>query len=161
MFLVFGVDQEKGVPHYDDHKKIWHPDDWELFDRSVAYCITKGKSYNIVVRIIFPILPAALALAAQKNGWGLMNWLNFPHGIEVLLSIMLMDMAIYTQHLIFHSMPVLWKLHLVHHLDLDGCRQVLPDHGGGEPDMGGYLTPVFSDRVRFFREVHGKAYQHG
>ncbi|MFZ3383859.1 MAG: PAS domain-containing protein, partial [Candidatus Methanoperedens sp.] len=53
MFVVFGVDPKNGVPHYDEHRKIWHPDDWELFNNSVQEC-EKGKPYNIVVRVIFP-----------------------------------------------------------------------------------------------------------
>jgi len=53
MFSVFGVNPENGVPHYDDHKKIWHPDDWDLFDKAVQGAIA-GKPYNIIVRIIFP-----------------------------------------------------------------------------------------------------------
>ena len=53
MFVVFGVDPGNGVPHYDEHREIWHPDDWELFNNSVQEC-EKGKPYNIVVRIIFP-----------------------------------------------------------------------------------------------------------
>lgn len=53
MFVVFGVNPANGVPHYDEHRQIWHPDDWDLFNTSVEEC-KKGKSYNIVVRIIFP-----------------------------------------------------------------------------------------------------------
>ena len=53
MFVVFGVDPKNGVPQYDEHRKIWHPDDWELFNTSVQEC-EKGKPYNIIVRVIFP-----------------------------------------------------------------------------------------------------------
>ena len=52
MFVIFGVDPGKGVPHYDEHRKIWHPEDWDMFNASVQEC-EKGKPYNIIVRIIF------------------------------------------------------------------------------------------------------------
>ena len=53
MFVVFGVEPGKGVPHYDEHRKIWHPDDWDTIQHFSEEC-EKGKPYNIVVRIIFP-----------------------------------------------------------------------------------------------------------
>ena len=54
MYVVFGVDPEQGQPSYEDHKKNWHPDDWDMFDQAVQDAIQLGKSYNIVIRIIFP-----------------------------------------------------------------------------------------------------------
>ena len=53
MFVVCGYDPASGVPSYANHKKTWHPDDWEMFDAAVQACI-KGTPYNIVIRIIFP-----------------------------------------------------------------------------------------------------------
>ncbi len=53
MFVIFGAKPGNGVPHYDEHRKILHPDDWNLFDTSVQEC-KKGKPYNIVIRLIFP-----------------------------------------------------------------------------------------------------------
>ena len=54
MYVVFGVDPEQGQPSYEDHKKNWHPDDWDMFDQAVQDASQLGKSYNIVIRIIFP-----------------------------------------------------------------------------------------------------------
>jgi PAS domain S-box-containing protein len=54
MYVVFGLDPEQGQPSYEDHKKTWHPDDWDMFDQAVQDAIQLGKSYNIVIRIIFP-----------------------------------------------------------------------------------------------------------
>ena len=51
MFEVFGIDKKLGTPHYSEHKKIWHPDDWEMFDNAVKDCI-KGKPYNIIIRVL-------------------------------------------------------------------------------------------------------------
>jgi len=53
MFVVFGLNKEDGVPSFAEHQKIWHPDDWETFDKAVQECAI-GKSYNLVVRILFP-----------------------------------------------------------------------------------------------------------
>jgi len=53
MFVVFGLNKEDGVPSYKEHQKIWNPDDWETFDKAVQEC-SKGKPYNLVVRILFP-----------------------------------------------------------------------------------------------------------
>jgi signal transduction histidine kinase/ActR/RegA family two-component response regulator len=54
MYVVFGADPEQGQPSYEDHKKTWHPDDWDMFDQAVQDAIQLGKTYNIVIRVIFP-----------------------------------------------------------------------------------------------------------
>lgn len=53
MFVMLGVDKKNGPLTYEDHKKIWHPDDWEMFDTAVQECI-EGTPYDIVIRIILP-----------------------------------------------------------------------------------------------------------
>jgi PAS domain S-box-containing protein len=54
MYVVLGVNPKQGPPSYEDHKKIWHKDDWNMFDQAVQDAIHLGKSHDIVVRIIFP-----------------------------------------------------------------------------------------------------------
>ena len=54
MYVVLGADPEQGQPSYEDHKKTWHPDDWDMFDQAVQDAIQLGKTYNIVIRVIFP-----------------------------------------------------------------------------------------------------------
>lgn len=71
------------------------------------------------VRLVFPILAVSMALKAQQNGWGLLNHYNLPFWIAVLVSVALLDFVIYLQHVMFHAVPVLWRLHMVHHADLD------------------------------------------
>ena len=59
------------------------------------------------------------ALLAEARGWGLLNVLAWPAWLELLLALVVLDLAIYLQHRVFHSVPVLWRLHRMHHADLD------------------------------------------
>ena len=66
-----------------------------------------------------PLLAVGAALDAQSQGWGLFNAVGWPAWIEVILVILILDFAIWAQHLITHKIPVLWRLHQVHHADVD------------------------------------------
>jgi sterol desaturase/sphingolipid hydroxylase (fatty acid hydroxylase superfamily) len=72
-----------------------------------------------VVRLVFPILAMGLALLAQERGWGLLNNVGLPYWLEVVVGVIVLDLVIYLQHLMFHAVPVLWRLHMMHHADLD------------------------------------------
>lgn len=72
-----------------------------------------------VVRFLFPILPVALAQVAQTRGWGLFHQLDMPLPLKILLSFIILDFIIYLQHLLFHHAPILWRIHRMHHTDLD------------------------------------------
>jgi len=74
---------------------------------------------SLLVQALFPTAAVGVALFAQSRGWGLFNWLEWPGGVTVILAIVLLDFAIWGQHLLFHVVPVLWRLHRVHHTDLD------------------------------------------
>jgi len=74
---------------------------------------------SILVKIIFPLLPVSLALLAQKNNWGIFNNIQLPYELVFILSIVFFDFIIYLQHVMFHSLPILWRLHMMHHIDLD------------------------------------------
>mgnify|MGYP003382317781 CR=1 FL=1 len=74
---------------------------------------------TIILRLTFPILAVGLALMAEAHGWGLFNVLDLPLWLAVLLSILLLDLAIYLQHVLFHAVPGLWRLHRMHHADLE------------------------------------------
>lgn len=75
---------------------------------------------NIVVQR-FTVGAAAFATAvyAQQHGWGLFNALGWPWWLEAVLGFLLLDFAIYLQHVMSHALPVFWRLHQVHHADLD------------------------------------------
>lgn len=74
---------------------------------------------SLLVKLLFPVAAMGVAAAAHKNGWGLFNYLQIPDGFSVLMSVLVLDLIIYLQHLMFHAVPVLWRLHMVHHADLD------------------------------------------
>jgi sterol desaturase/sphingolipid hydroxylase (fatty acid hydroxylase superfamily) len=74
---------------------------------------------SLVVRWIFPFLAVGLAIEAQKRGWGLFNNIEIGWGLHLILSILVLDFVIYLQHAMFHFIPLLWRLHRMHHTDLD------------------------------------------
>ena len=74
---------------------------------------------TIVLRLTFPILAVGLAIMAQERGWGLFNFIDTPAWVAVLVSVIVLDLAIYLQHVLFHAVPALWRLHRMHHSDLD------------------------------------------
>lgn len=69
--------------------------------------------------VALPLLAVGAALDAWKMGWGLFNHLNWPIWVEIVLSILLLDFAIWAQHLITHKVPLFWRFHRVHHADRD------------------------------------------
>jgi sterol desaturase/sphingolipid hydroxylase (fatty acid hydroxylase superfamily) len=74
---------------------------------------------TIVLRAVFPIVAVGLALLAEERSWGLLNNVMLPHWFAILLAVLVLDMAIYLQHVMFHAIPMFWRLHMVHHTDLD------------------------------------------
>ena len=74
---------------------------------------------TILVRLTFPLLAVGMASYAVERGWGLFNLVEIPSWIAFILSFLLLDLAIYLQHLMFHAVPILWRLHRVHHSDLE------------------------------------------
>jgi sterol desaturase/sphingolipid hydroxylase (fatty acid hydroxylase superfamily) len=78
---------------------------------------------SLLVRLMaalpVPIAAVAAALHAQNMGWGLFNVLVWPEFVEVLLAMAALDFALWLQHLVFHKMPLLWRVHRMHHADPD------------------------------------------
>jgi sterol desaturase/sphingolipid hydroxylase (fatty acid hydroxylase superfamily) len=74
---------------------------------------------SVLVHIIFPVLAVGLALIAEKNGWGLLNNFNIPYWFSLVAGVLVLDFIIYLQHVMFHAVPILWRLHMMHHADLD------------------------------------------
>jgi sterol desaturase/sphingolipid hydroxylase (fatty acid hydroxylase superfamily) len=73
----------------------------------------------VVLRIVAPGAAVATAIAGEAGGWGLLNALAVPAWSAVLIAVVSLDLAIYLQHVMFHAVPMLWRLHRVHHADLD------------------------------------------
>lgn len=72
-----------------------------------------------ILRLTFPVLAVGLAGIADANGWGLFNMIDRPLWVAVIASILMLDLAIYLQHIVFHAVPGLWRLHRMHHADLE------------------------------------------
>jgi sterol desaturase/sphingolipid hydroxylase (fatty acid hydroxylase superfamily) len=72
-----------------------------------------------VVRIFLPFLPIGMAYMAREQGWGILNMIVLPTWIEIVLAVMILDFVVYIQHVLFHFLPILWRMHQMHHTDLD------------------------------------------
>jgi len=74
---------------------------------------------SLVLRLLFPAAAVGMAAFATEHGWGLFNVLVLPGWLSVVLSVVLLDLVIYLQHVMVHAVPALWRLHRVHHADPD------------------------------------------
>lgn len=74
---------------------------------------------TVVLRILFPAAAVGMAVFASAQSWGLLNALDVPGWLAVLLAVVVLDFVIWVQHVLFHAVPALWRLHRVHHADLD------------------------------------------
>ncbi|MEN8742988.1 MAG: sterol desaturase family protein [Phaeobacter gallaeciensis] len=74
---------------------------------------------TIILRLSFPVLAVGLAILTEERDWGLFNVIDVPGWVAFTGSILLLDLAIYLQHVMFHAVPGLWRLHRMHHADLD------------------------------------------
>jgi len=102
---------------------------WELIEPRRTQTIGRGWRWpnnlgvvvvdTLLVRILFPTAAVGVALVAEAHGLGLFNVLPLPAWIGVVASVILLAIAIYFQHVLFHAVPVLWRLHRMHHADLD------------------------------------------
>lgn len=102
---------------------------WELAQPRRSLVALKGRRWvtnlsivaidALAVRLIFPLAAVGFALAAQEAGWGLFNLFEVPAWIAGIASFVILDLAIYAQHVVSHKVPLFWRLHRVHHADRD------------------------------------------
>jgi sterol desaturase/sphingolipid hydroxylase (fatty acid hydroxylase superfamily) len=74
---------------------------------------------TVMIRGLFQVIPIAVAILAVENGWGLINLYHLPPWFAVIIGAVSLDFVIYLQHVAFHTVPFCWRLHMVHHTDLD------------------------------------------
>jgi len=74
---------------------------------------------TLLVRLTFPVVAVGLAILAQERGWGLFNVLEVSGWLAFVTSFLALDLAIYLQHVMFHAVPAFWRLHRMHHADLE------------------------------------------
>ena len=72
-----------------------------------------------LLRLLFPAAAVGMAAFAAEQGWGAFNYFAVSSALAILLSVIAMDMIIYLQHVMVHALPALWRLHRVHHADVD------------------------------------------
>lgn len=102
---------------------------WELLAPRRALTVPKARHWGhnigivalnvILLRLLFPAAAVGVAVFAERYGWGVLNLLTLPTWFEILLAVIVLDFAIWLQHVMMHAIPVLWRLHRVHHADLD------------------------------------------
>ncbi|HBF61542.1 MAG TPA: hypothetical protein DDW48_09015, partial [Methyloceanibacter sp.] len=80
---------------------------------------TASLLLRLMAAIAVPLTAVAAAFYAQNNGLGLLNTVDWPDWIKILIALVVLDLAIWAQHLASHKIPVLWRLHQVHHADRD------------------------------------------
>ena len=74
---------------------------------------------TILLRVLFPVLAVGAAIWANQEQIGLLNWITLSTGLKVVIAFLLLDLAIYFQHVLTHAIPILWRFHQVHHADLE------------------------------------------
>jgi sterol desaturase/sphingolipid hydroxylase (fatty acid hydroxylase superfamily)/rhodanese-related sulfurtransferase len=74
---------------------------------------------TLLVRLLFPTAAVGTALLGEAAGWGLLPRLGISGWPAVAVAVMALDLAVYLQHVLFHAVPALWRLHRMHHADLD------------------------------------------
>ena len=102
---------------------------WELVAPRRALTLPKAVRWfnnlgvvalnSALLRLLFPAAAVGVAAFAADNGWGLLNHYATPFVPAVVVSVVAMDFIIYLQHVLVHAVPALWRLHRVHHADLD------------------------------------------
>ena len=102
---------------------------WELWAPRRALIVPKTlrwvSNLSLVVlntgllRLMFPLAAVGMAAFCADNGWGLLNHFQVPFVVALPLAVIAMDFVIWLQHVMVHAVPVLWRLHQVHHADLD------------------------------------------
>lgn len=74
---------------------------------------------TLLVRLVLPTAAVGVALQAQAAGWGLLALTGWPAWFKIVVAFIALDLAIYLQHVLFHAVPAFWRLHRMHHADLD------------------------------------------
>ena len=102
---------------------------WELLSPRRTLTVPKGIRWannlglvflnSFILRLLFPAAAVGVAALAQQRDWGLLNFYETPFLPAVIITVIVMDLVIYLQHVMVHAVPLLWRLHRVHHADLD------------------------------------------
>ena len=86
---------------------------------NIAIVVVDSLVVRAMAALSVPLAAVAAAFYAERSGWGLLNLVTLPGWLELLVAVVVLDFAIWLQHLLAHRIPVLWRLHQVHHADPD------------------------------------------
>ena len=102
---------------------------WEIVAPKRALTVSKAVRWvnnlglvffnSFILRLLFPAAAVGMAAFTAEQGWGLLNYHALPAAVAIAVSVIVMDFIIYLQHVMVHAVPALWRLHRVHHADLD------------------------------------------
>ena len=102
---------------------------WEVAAPCRALTVSKAPRWfsnlGLVVlnsfasRLFLPLTAVGAARLGEQTNWGLLHLLKWPTWCDVVVAILLLDLAVYLQHVMSHAVPLFWRLHMVHHADLD------------------------------------------
>jgi len=98
-----------------------YPRRQRLYSRLLRWSGNLGISVinQVFVRLLIPATAVALAAHASGQGWGLLNQVALPVWVAIPVAVLVLDLAIYLQHRLYHVVPLLWRFHRMHHADLD------------------------------------------
>jgi sterol desaturase/sphingolipid hydroxylase (fatty acid hydroxylase superfamily) len=97
-------------------RRAWRVGGWDRWLSNLAM-VAVGA---LLIRLVSPITAVGVALIADDRGWGLLHMASgAPAWLAITVSVVALDFAVYLQHRLFHAMPPFWRLHRVHHTDLD------------------------------------------
>lgn len=91
---------------------------WRRWGTNWALVFLGAASLRLVALMV-PLLAVGAAVDAGHKGWGVFHQITLPGWLEIILALLILDFAIWAQHLLSHKIPVLWRLHRVHHADRD------------------------------------------
>ena len=93
----------------------------QLFSRATRWPSNIGIVVlnTLILRVIFPTAAVGIAEYASVNQLGMLNQFNLGVIIEIIIAVLVLDAAIYFQHVMFHAVPLFWRLHRMHHADPD------------------------------------------
>ncbi len=102
---------------------------WEVVAPARALRVGRGARWfanlglvvlnTLLMRVLVPTAAVGVAVVAAERGWGLLNLIALPSWAAVVIAVVALDLGIWAQHVVFHRVPVLWRLHRVHHADVD------------------------------------------
>ena len=102
---------------------------WEMMAPRRQWNTAKAKRWvvnlaivgfnSLLTRVLFASGALGAAILARQGEVGLFNQLNWPWWAELIIAVVVLDLVVYFQHVLMHAVPILWRLHMVHHSDLD------------------------------------------